>query len=147
MGGPWSFGPRIAQELNLSQDQIATLKALHADFVEATKATREQLRDKMSELAALWADDQSTAADIKAKAEEIEALRSIIRNTGIDYLVRARNVLTPEQRTKLSELIKNRPGFGGGMGMMMGCQGPGMGGECPVGGPGMGGGMGRRGGK
>ena len=165
-GGPWCpmGGPmlgRLAKALNLTDAQIADLKKLHQEFLDATKATREEIQAKAKDMLNLWAVDQPDPAAIKALAAEIDALRAQIRDAGIDHMISALSVLTPEQREKLRTMVKDwgpkcgmgcgfgfGPGMGCGMGMGPGPGGPGAGPSgmgCGMG-PGWGTGTGPRGG-
>lgn len=149
-------GPGLMRDLKLSKDQTKQFKQLRDEFMAATKETREQIKAKMKGLCGLCCTENPDADAIKAQLAEIDELRVQVRNTGIDYMLRARQVLTPAQREKISAKMKNCagkcPGFcfccGGGC---CGMGGPGMGncpmmggpgggkGACPMGGPGMGG--------
>lgn len=137
-------GQRVAAELGLTQNQVAQVKQLHADFMAATAAQRQQLQEKSRQMAQLWAADQPDAVAIKSLAGEIDAIRADIRNACIDNAVQGLKILTPEQRTKLQTMVRNKAGamdgwgFGCGCGM---CGGMGCGIGCGIGG-GMGMGMG-----
>jgi len=142
----WGLGPRIAQQLNLTQDQVNQLRQLRQDFWNDTQATREQLQTKCKQMIELWTAAQPDAGRIKALAADIDALRAEIRDAGIDYMIRALGVLTPAQRDKLRTMIKDMGAnclkMGGGY-----CFGPGIG--CGLGlglgpGAGMGAGLGPR---
>jgi len=119
MGAQWMrLGPRIAKELGLSQDQIQQLKQLRDQFKAATEQARTELQTKRQEMVKLWAADEPNATAIKSLAAEMDVLRAQIRDAGVDHGIAALKVLTPDQRAKLREMIKNRPRTG--MGMMSG---------------------------
>jgi Spy/CpxP family protein refolding chaperone len=141
------MGAKLAAELGLTDAQVAQMKTLHQEFVDGTKATRERMMAKRKEMADLWSADQPDADGIKAAAAEMDGLRAQMRDTGIDYLIKALGMLTPDQRVKLRTIMRNRPdacpcpGCPMGMGPgMMGCGGGfGMGpavtggmGNCPM---------------
>jgi len=112
------LGPRIAKELGLSQDQIQLLKQLREQFKAATEPARTELKTKRSEMVKLWQAVEPNAAAIKSLAADMDTPRVKIRDAAIDHGVAALKVLTPDQRAKLREMIKNRPRTG--MGMMSG---------------------------
>ncbi|MCE5314667.1 MAG: periplasmic heavy metal sensor [Armatimonadota bacterium] len=141
MGLGMGFGPKIMKELNLTSDQRQQMKTLRTEFMTSTQAARDQMQTKAQELAQLWAQDAG-ASQLKAKLAEIDTLRAEIRDAGVDFALKARTLLTEEQRTKLQEMIKSTPGCGAGLcgGLGMGC-GLGMGdgtgpaaaaGTCPM---------------
>lgn len=149
-GDGWCMGMgmlgRMSKELNLSADQVAQLKTNQKDFMDSTQATRTEIQAKMKQMMELWMADQPNAGDIKDVANQLEALRTQIRNSAIDHAIVATRVLSADQRAKLREMIGKNPGMCMGMGCGLACGagmgGPGMG--CPMGGPGMGApGMGR----
>ncbi|MGC8863848.1 MAG: Spy/CpxP family protein refolding chaperone [Armatimonadota bacterium] len=159
--GPGFILGRLAKALELTNAQIAELKQIHQDFLNATATARDQLQAKIKEMLQLWSADQPDAAAIKALAADIDALRAQIRDAGIDHLVNALNVLTPAQREKLRTMLKQWAprciscmGCGPGLGCGL-CCGVGMGPRgrmgCGMGagagmGPGWGNGTGPRGG-
>ena len=117
MGAQWmNLGPRIAKALNLSQDQIHKLKQIREEFRSATEQSRTELKSKRQELIKLWAADEPSAAAIKSLQEDMDAPRKQIRDAAIDGGVAALKVLTPDQRAKLRQMIKNRIGARMGMG-------------------------------
>ena len=119
MGAQWMrLGPKIAKELGLSQDQIQQLKQLRDQFKATTEQARTDLQTKRQEMVKLWAADEPNAATIKSLAAEMDGPRAQVRDAAIDHGVAALKVLTPDQRAKLREMIKNRPRTG--MGMMSG---------------------------
>jgi|GEM_PF-421220 len=147
-GDGWCMGMgmlgKLGKELNLSADQITQLKTIQKDFMDSTAATRSEIQAKMKQMMDLWAADQPDAAAIKSMAAQLDALRAQVRDAAIDHAVSAIGVLTPEQRAKMQQMMKNNPGMCMGMGCGLCCSaglcGPGMG--CPMGGPGAGRGMG-----
>jgi Spy/CpxP family protein refolding chaperone len=147
----YGMGPRMGQgmgmmhemfakQLNLTQDQMRQLKALHEEFRTETQATKDQLKTEIKDMIDLWAAPQPDAAVIKAKAAEIDALKTQMRDTGIDYAIKGLNMLTPAQREKLRTIIREKGAQWMEKGMMCwGCC-MGMTDCCPQG---MGAGMGR----
>jgi Spy/CpxP family protein refolding chaperone len=136
------MGGKMTAELGLTDSQIAQMKSLHQEFLDVTKATRDQMAAKKKEMADLWTADELDVDKIKATAADISVLMAEVRDPGIDCMIKCLNILTPDQRTKVKATMKNRPDSCPCPGCPMGI-GPGMG--CGVGfgaGPGMGAGMG-----
>ncbi|OFX16409.1 MAG: hypothetical protein A2Z18_01020, partial [Armatimonadetes bacterium RBG_16_58_9] len=140
------------EELGLTQDQVTELEQLRNQCQAQTETIREQLKTLHEGMAELWDVDAPDATAIKTLAAKIDAVQAQMRNNCIDHRIAALEVLTTEQRTQLRELIRNRPGHGGGMGMGPGpgcgmgpgCGGPGGMGGSMMGGPGRGDGTGPR---
>jgi len=108
------WGQEIARQLNLTPQQIQQLKDLHQNFMNATKDARDQIKVLIGELATLWADENSTPDQIRAKVDEIDVLKHQMRNAAIDAMIQARTILTPDQRAKMREMIKKSPHIGMG---------------------------------
>ena len=145
------IGPAAISELGLSDSQVAQLQKITNQFTSDTQQLRAQLQTKLSELAKLWTAEKPNESAIRSKVAEVDRTRAKVRDAMIDRTFSAMKVLTPAQKTKLRNLVNNRPGFGVGMGCGLGL-GCGMnGGSCyMMGGPGgqrPGGGQGYRGGR
>jgi Spy/CpxP family protein refolding chaperone len=108
------WGQEISQQLNLTPQQIQQLKALHQNFTNATKDTRDQIKVLIGELATLWADENSTPDQIRAKVDQIDVLKNQMRNAAIGAMIQARTILTPDQRAKIRDMIKKSPHLGMG---------------------------------
>lgn len=112
--GCMGWGKQIAQQLNLTQDQMSKLKAIHDQFKQATQTQRQELMARIKELADLWANGSSTTEELTAKADQIDALKTQIRNIAISYMVQARSILTPDQLQKIKAWIASKPHLGMG---------------------------------
>lgn len=128
---------QILRDLNLTQDQQTQLKELKDKQVAATAATRQQLKDAYAELKGLMTAENPDKDAIKRQFATIDALRADLRDSWIDFMFDAREILTPAQREKLRTELMNAKipmgcGMGYGMGPGMG-RGPGAGheGACP----------------
>jgi Spy/CpxP family protein refolding chaperone len=98
-GGKGGIGPRMAQELGLSQAQIDQIKGLaEARRADDAKVV-EQLRSLRDELQAEWASDNPREKTILALHAKMDPVR--FRLDVID-------VLTPAQRAKFQQLKKDR---------------------------------------
>ena len=131
MGGCRS---KLLTALNLATDQVGDLKTIRDSFMAATKADREQMQAKMKDMAALWAVDSPDAAVIKPLADQIDELRTGIRNAAIDSAIDGLKVLNDKQRQTLLDFMKTCPCACGGACCVVGI-------DCPMGGcggPGMG---------
>lgn len=112
-GGHRSYCPQMSgyweTELNLSETQKETIRSMNADVTRRTNDLREELYSRYQELRQLWAETDPDEARILDKYREIEDLRSAFRKEITRHRMDMRNeVLTPEQREKLSEMIQDR---------------------------------------
>lgn len=116
MNAGMGFLPRIARELQLTPQQTQALMGLHREYAEETSPVRQRLRTEMKEMALLWTDRRVGADQLRAQADVVDALKTQLRNTTIDYALRARAVLTEEQLARISGWITagTGPAFGKG---------------------------------
>ena len=130
-------------ELELTGEQTEKIQALHETAKKEIIPVKAQLATKRAEMKLLWTQTTLDADKIKATQKEIQALRTQIRDTQTDMRIDFRNLLTPEQTSKLlasgfgrDRRDKKGRGFGkgkgGGYGKGNGCGnwGPQCGG-CP----------------
>ena len=122
--GCQAIGAKIAKQLNLTADQETRLKQIRQDYLTATASTRQRLRSLMAQMPALWAQNPPDAGAVKSLLDQMDPLRTELRDAGIDYAVRAFAVLTPDQQTKVRNWMKSHRMMGMGMGCGM-CLGPG----------------------
>ena len=107
-GPSWMGG--WASRLNLSNDQIQKLTALHERFLKETISIRNDLALKQVELRTLWLQTNPEEGKILAKEKEINGLRAQIQERATKYLLEGRKVLTPEQQAKVTAFFM-RGGF------------------------------------
>ena len=118
--------------LELSSEQTAKIQTLHETAKKEIIPVKAQLATKRAEMKLLWTQTTLDADKIKATQKEIQALRTQIRDTQTDMRIAFRNLLTPEQTSKLlaSGFGRDRrdkkgrgygKGKGGGYGKGNGC--------------------------
>ncbi len=86
-----------ASELNLSQEQRKSLDLIQEAYFREAQLLRLQLFTKRLELRELLTNPTLRAETIRGKNLEIIELQSKQEERAIDYLIRVRNLLTPEQ--------------------------------------------------
>jgi protein CpxP len=107
-GGKGGIGPRMAQELGLSQAQIDQIKGLaEARRADDAKVV-EQLRSLRDELQAEWASDNPREKTILALHAKMDPLRNKLRASAVRFRLDVIDVLTPAQRAKFQQLKKDR---------------------------------------
>ena len=116
----WGQGKR----LNLTPDQKARFKELRRKFIEENAQLIGGLVTERLELKLLWTDPKADSRAILAKEKELRDLQNRMRDKIVQYILEARNSLTPEQIEKLG-LVDGR-GLGFGRSFMM-SHGQGMG--------------------
>ncbi len=125
-GGPWGMGPGIgpgwgmnpyfASDLNLTEAQRSQLQSKYDAFVAQMNPLREKMFSKKMELRDLWAKANPDQAKISAKQQEIQALQNQMQEKATNYQLECRQMLTPEQREKMTVTSASFSGWGGGPG-------------------------------
>ncbi len=97
----------LVKELNLSPDQIQQLQKLRAQFNDKTKERRQALRVAKQELTQLLQGNASSD-QIRQKRQQVQSLQRQVADTNFENTLAIREILTPEQRVKLQQLIEQR---------------------------------------
>lgn len=113
----------FCRRIDASDDQTEKLTALVMASRENTRPQREQLRHGILDLSSMMAADDTTDQQIKDKISQLRALHDKVADERIDVLLKARTMLTKDQRQKINQRVidfmtgnggrwKHRIGFG-----------------------------------
>lgn len=103
MSGYW------ASELDLTEPQKDQIRAMNETFTNENNELKEQIYAKHQELRQLWAEPEPDQNRIIAKQQEINQLKNDLRDKTTLHRMKVRNeVLTYEQREKLSGMMQDR---------------------------------------
>jgi periplasmic protein CpxP/Spy len=97
----------LAKELNLSPDQIQRLQKLRENAQNQTKQRRQTLQKSKQELAQLI-QGSASSDQIRQKRQQVQSLQREVADISFEQTLAIRDILTPEQRVKLQEIIKQR---------------------------------------
>jgi len=89
-----------ASDLDLSQEQRKNLELIQQAYFREAQLLRAQLFTKRLELRELLTSPTIRIEPIRAKNSEIIELQSKEEERSVEYLVKVRNLLTPEQLRK-----------------------------------------------
>ncbi|MBD2652169.1 Spy/CpxP family protein refolding chaperone [Synechocystis sp. FACHB-383] len=95
------------QSLNLTDSQKQQLEAIRQKYQGQMQSLSEQLRTSQNELRTLMAGNGSDS-EIRAKHSQVANLRQQLGELRFNSMLESRQVLTPEQRQKFSELMQER---------------------------------------
>ena len=99
-------------ELNLSNEQVASLEKVRTHYQNQTAPVQQQLRAIESEIAELRQQTPANLIQMKLKIEQAEKSRSELRYLREEALQNGRSILTAQQQDQLKSLIgSNRRGF------------------------------------
>lgn len=99
-------------ELNLSNEQVASLEKVRTHYQNQTAPVQQQLQAVESEIAELRQQSPANLIQMKLKIEQAEKLRSELRYLREEALQNGRSILTAQQQDQLKTLVgSNRRGF------------------------------------
>jgi Spy/CpxP family protein refolding chaperone len=87
----------LPEDLHMTAEQMEKLKSIQGSYLDDITPLRNDLLNKRYELKRLIFDPTSEADDIRAKQEEAFVLETQIEEKVIDYQLKVREILTPQQ--------------------------------------------------
>jgi len=104
--GHGAMAEKMADELNLSTEQRAKMKDLHAAQQQEMAPIHEEMKKKHAEMEQLFAAATLDEAAIMAKAGELAAVQAQMHTSMIKMRIAMHQIMTPEQRVKAADLMK-----------------------------------------
>jgi Spy/CpxP family protein refolding chaperone len=106
--------PAIREQLGVSADQAAKIRQQESEFRKTEIRGSADLEVKQIDLRDLLSTDKPDRAAIDAKLQEISTSRLALEKSAIDFRLNSRDALTPAQREKLRQIMRDRhhPGDG-----------------------------------
>jgi Spy/CpxP family protein refolding chaperone len=108
--------PAIREQLGVTADQAAKIRQQESDFRKTAIRNRADVEVKQIDLRDLMSADKPDRAAIDAKLQEISTARLAFQKSAIDYRLNSRDALTPAQRDKLRQIMRDRRGHRDGDG-------------------------------
>jgi Spy/CpxP family protein refolding chaperone len=100
------FKKRFFNLIDATDEQQNKLSGIMTKQLEDARPLRAQIREELLDLSDLIADESSTNDVIKNKVKEIKELREQIQDKRLDSILRARAVLTADQKRIVSQRMK-----------------------------------------
>jgi Spy/CpxP family protein refolding chaperone len=108
--------PAIREQLGVSAEQAAKIRQQESDFRKTEIRGRADLQVKQIDLRDLLSADKPDRAAIDAKLQEISTSRLALQKSAITFRLNSREALTPAQREKLHQIMRDRHQPQGGRG-------------------------------
>ena len=106
-GFPWWRDAQFQKELSLSADQSSRIDTIFQATMPSLRHKKEELDQQEAELSRLIAANADEQA-VTRQVDKVEAIRSHLNKARTLLLLHIRQVLTPDQRTKLNKLYEQR---------------------------------------
>ena len=100
--------------LELSAEQRTRMESLNLAQAKQMAQLRADLKVARLDLRGAMRKDEPDAAEIKAHVAAVNSARSLILESRVNHRLKVNSVLTPEQRTRLREMRRDRSGKGWG---------------------------------
>jgi Spy/CpxP family protein refolding chaperone len=100
--------PEMQQKVGISAEQVAKIRQQESGFRKTAIQQRAELEVKQIDLRDLLAADKPDRAAIDKKLQEISASRLAMDKSRIDFRLNMKDALTPEQREKLKQAMKEK---------------------------------------
>jgi Spy/CpxP family protein refolding chaperone len=114
-GGQRGFGltralrdPAIRQQAGITDDQFAKIRQQESDFRKAQIRDRADLQVKRIDLRDLISADKPDRAAIDSKLQDISTSQLALEKAAVDFRLDMRDAITPPQREKLLQAMKDR---------------------------------------
>jgi Spy/CpxP family protein refolding chaperone len=101
--GPWWRADNMRKELGLTNDQATKIDQIWRERLPQAQQDKDRLDRLEGRLSRLIESDASET-EVMLQAEHVESLRAAMNKDRILMLVRMRQVLTPDQRVKLTAI-------------------------------------------
>lgn len=100
---------KLVQQLDLTSEQSDQIKAISEQSETENQALFEQLQTNRQEMQSLLASN-ADPEQLRANHQNLQNLRQELGNNRFETMLKIREVLTPEQRTQMAELMSQRRG-------------------------------------
>jgi Spy/CpxP family protein refolding chaperone len=103
----------LRKQVGISDDQVAKIRQQESEFRKAEIRDRADLEVKRLDLKDLLESDNPDRAAIDSKLQEISASQMALEKAAIDHRLDMRDAITPAQREKIRQIMKDRWQRGG----------------------------------
>lgn len=97
----------ILQQLNLTAEQSQQIEAVNQEFRSSYEALKQEMQNNRQEKRASFAIDASTE-ELRQQHQSFQALQQQLGDNRFEMMLQVREVLTPEQRRQLAELMEQK---------------------------------------
>ncbi len=98
----------LFEKLNLSADQKQKMQTVRDRYKEQVSQRMQAVRQARQELETMMSSPTANVSQMREKHRQIMGLRQQLEEVQFESTLAMREVLTPEQRTQLSQLMQQR---------------------------------------
>lgn len=98
---------KLLEQLNLTTEQSQKIETIQEETRSEKESLRQQLQTKHQELRSLLASD-SPSEQLREQHQQLQAIHQQLASNRLETMLQVREILTPEQRTQMAELMAQR---------------------------------------
>ena len=98
---------KLLQKLDLTSQQSEQITAIREQFEAENEALYEEMRTNKEEMRSLFTSDASSE-QLRQQHNQSQELRQQIGNNRFEMMLQIREVLTPEQREQMAQIMMQR---------------------------------------
>jgi Spy/CpxP family protein refolding chaperone len=102
----WWMNERVADELGLTEDQINQLEEIYVEYNKTVIQLRADVEEKRFDLDYMLKQEDFNVDEVEVAVDELMKAMTALEKYEIMTRVRILDVLTPEQREKLINMVK-----------------------------------------
>ena len=106
--GPGLFGRHMQEELNLSEAQVDQIRGIFAELHTQNEPYREQVRGGFEAVIRTLLDNPNNLSAAQALLDQQSAAERAMKANRLAATAKALNVLTPDQRAQLGDMLDDR---------------------------------------
>ena len=100
---------QVLEQLNLTPEQSQKIDGIHEQFQSENKTLFQEMRTNHQEMRSLLASDASDEK-LRQQHQKNQDLRQKLGSNRFETMLQVREILTPEQRTQMAELMEQKRG-------------------------------------
>lgn len=102
----------IYREAGAGEEQLNKIRELAKDFESSARVKAERIRNLMHQMQTLSFEPDPDEKKVFATQDEINSLAADMSNARIKLMLKIRGLLSPEQRFRLVQIMRERTGAG-----------------------------------
>jgi Spy/CpxP family protein refolding chaperone len=102
------FQQKFFKTIDATKDQQDKLSAIFGDAMENNHGLNSQLKEKVSAILDGFGEERTTNEQLRQQAADFRALRDKLFDARLDATLKARALLTAEQKKTLADTIRRR---------------------------------------
>jgi periplasmic protein CpxP/Spy len=99
---------RVLQQLDLTPEQLQQIEVIQEKSKNQSQALHQQMQTQHDEMRSLLASD-ATPEQLQQQHQQAQDIHQQLDDNRFETMLQIREILTPEQRTQMAELMAQRP--------------------------------------